>query len=112
METQDETEHAPAEHGATPRAHLEGARALRILLVEDETRMAQLIKRGLDEEGHLADICATGSLALEQALSIPYDVIVLDWALPDSGRRERPARLAQARTAHAGAHADRPGIDR
>jgi DNA-binding response OmpR family regulator len=45
--------------------------------------MAQMIKRGLDEEGHLADVCTTGTSALEQALSIPYDVIVLDWALPD-----------------------------
>jgi len=56
---------------------------VRILLVEDEARMAQLIKRGLDEEGHIADICVNGSSALQQALSIPYDVIVLDWALPD-----------------------------
>ena len=55
---------------------------MRILLVEDETRMAQLLKRGLDEEGHIADVCTNGASALEQAMSVNYDVIVLDWALP------------------------------
>ncbi len=45
--------------------------------------MARLLKRGLDEEGHSADVCVDGAAALEQALSIGYDVIVLDWALPD-----------------------------
>jgi DNA-binding response OmpR family regulator len=45
--------------------------------------MAQLIKRGLNEEGHLADVCSSGATALDQALSVTYDVVILDWSLPD-----------------------------
>jgi DNA-binding response OmpR family regulator len=55
---------------------------MKLLLVEDELRMAQLLTRGLGEEGHQVDVCATGDAALAQARHVPYDVIVLDWALP------------------------------
>lgn len=55
---------------------------MRIFLVEDEPKMARLIQRGLHEEGHQVDHCADGAVALEQALGVVYDVIVLDWALP------------------------------
>lgn len=56
---------------------------MKILIVEDEERMARMLRRGLLEEGHQVDLCATADAAAEQALSIPYDVIVLDWMLPD-----------------------------
>jgi two-component system OmpR family response regulator len=56
---------------------------MRILLVEDEAKMARLLQRGLREEGHQVDHCVDGATALDQALGVPYDVIVLDWALPD-----------------------------
>ena len=56
---------------------------MKLLLVEDETRTARVIARGLSEEGHQVDLCETGSAALEQGRSIPYDVILLDWSLPD-----------------------------
>jgi two-component system OmpR family response regulator len=56
---------------------------MRILLVEDEAKMARLVQRGLREEGHQVDHCVDGATALDQALGAPYDVIVLDWALPD-----------------------------
>ncbi len=55
---------------------------MRILLVEDEAKMARLLERGLREEGHQVDHCSDGRTALEQAGAVPYDVIVLDWALP------------------------------
>jgi two-component system OmpR family response regulator len=57
---------------------------MNILLVEDEAKMARLIQRGLREEGHQVDHCANGHTALEQALSVPYDVIILDWSLPET----------------------------
>lgn len=44
--------------------------------------MAQLLQRGLTEEGHQVDTCRTADEAHEQALALPYDVILLDWALP------------------------------
>jgi DNA-binding response OmpR family regulator len=45
--------------------------------------MAELLKRGLDEEGHVVDICGSGKQALAQVENIAYEVIVLDWSLPD-----------------------------
>jgi two-component system OmpR family response regulator len=56
---------------------------VKLLLVEDEVRVSELLKRGLDEEGHATDVCHSGEAAFTQALAVPYDVIVLDWALPD-----------------------------
>ena len=56
---------------------------MKLLLVEDEEKMARLLSRGLLEEGHQVDVCHTAAEALEQALLIPYDVIALDWMLAD-----------------------------
>ncbi len=56
---------------------------MRLMVVEDEPRMARMLQRGLAEEGHQVDVCATGEAALQQVLDVPYDVVVLDWGLPD-----------------------------
>lgn len=56
---------------------------VKLLLVEDEAQMARLLQRGLSEEGHQVDVCAKGEDALRQAASVAYDVILLDWSLPD-----------------------------
>ena len=56
---------------------------MKILVVEDEPKMARLVQRGLTEEGHQVDTCATGESALVQAQRVEYEVIVLDWGLPD-----------------------------
>lgn len=58
-------------------------RPMLVLIVEDDDRVAQFLHRGLREEGHTVDRCATGSEALRQGPSQPYDVVLLDWALPD-----------------------------
>jgi two-component system, OmpR family, response regulator len=55
---------------------------MRVLVVEDDPKMARLIRRGLVEEGVLVDIAATGDEGLWRAASTPYDVIVLDVLLP------------------------------
>jgi two-component system, OmpR family, response regulator len=55
---------------------------VRALVVEDEEKMAALIRRGLLEEGYAADIARTGEDALWMARATPYDVIVLDVMLP------------------------------
>jgi two-component system OmpR family response regulator len=52
-------------------------------LVEDEERVSRALSRGLAEEGHRVDVCATGGEARAQAQDIAYDVILLDWSLPD-----------------------------
>ena len=55
---------------------------MRILVVEDEPKMATLVARGLREEGHAADIASRGEDALWMANAAPYDAIVLDVMLP------------------------------
>jgi two-component system OmpR family response regulator len=56
---------------------------MRVLLVEDEVKLAALVARGLREEGHATDIATRGEDALMLAAADPYDVIVLDIMLPD-----------------------------
>jgi two-component system OmpR family response regulator len=55
---------------------------MRVLVVEDEPKMAALVARGLREEGHAADVAARGEDALWMANAAPYDAIVLDVMLP------------------------------
>lgn len=55
---------------------------MRILVVEDESKLAGVIRHGLEREGLAADIAATGEDALWMAGSTEYDAIVLDIVLP------------------------------
>jgi two-component system OmpR family response regulator len=55
---------------------------MRALVVEDEVKMASLIRRGLVEEGYAADVARTGDEAVWMAQATPYDAIVLDLMLP------------------------------
>jgi two-component system OmpR family response regulator len=53
-----------------------------LLVVEDEVKMANLLARGLREEGHAVDLADRGEEALWMARAVPYDAIVLDVMLP------------------------------
>jgi two-component system, OmpR family, response regulator len=55
---------------------------MRVLVVEDEPKMANLLARGLREEGHAADVAGSGEDALWMARAVPYDAVVLDVMLP------------------------------
>ncbi len=55
---------------------------MRVLVVEDEPKMADLLARGLREEGHAADVARCGEDALWMARAVDYDAIVLDVMLP------------------------------
>jgi len=55
---------------------------MRALVVEDELKMAALIRRGLVEDGYAADVARTGEEAVWMARATPYDAIVLDVMLP------------------------------
>jgi two-component system, OmpR family, response regulator len=55
---------------------------VRVLVVEDDVKMAGLLRRGLVEEGHATDIAASGDDALWMAAAVEYDAIVLDVMLP------------------------------
>jgi two-component system OmpR family response regulator len=55
---------------------------MRVLIVEDEAKMAGLIRRGLREDGMAADVASKGEDALWMAGATDYDAIVLDVMLP------------------------------
>lgn len=55
---------------------------MRVLVVEDQPKMARLLQRGLRDEGMAADLCDRGEDALWMAGSTEYDAIVLDVMLP------------------------------
>src|SRR5439155_24468877 len=55
---------------------------MRVLVVEDERRLADVLARGLREEGYAADVADSGEDALWMAQSTDYDAIVLDVMLP------------------------------
>jgi two-component system OmpR family response regulator len=67
--------------------------SVRVLIVEDEPKMAALIARALREEGHPADVAARGEDALWMVEAAPYDAIVLDVMLPDIDGFEIVRRL-------------------
>src|SRR5258708_9649950 len=54
-----------------------------VLVVEDERRLAQLVRRVLEEEGHTVDVAHDGEEGLQTALEGTHDVIVLDIMLPE-----------------------------
>ena len=69
---------------------------MRVLVVEDEVKMAALLRRGLQEEGHAVDIAGNGEDAVWHATESPYDVILLDVMLPDVDGFEVARRLRSA----------------
>jgi two-component system, OmpR family, response regulator VanR len=56
---------------------------MRVLIAEDEPRIAGAVARGLRREGMAVDIAADGAQALYKARVVPYDVVVLDRDLPE-----------------------------
>ncbi len=56
--------------------------SVRVLLVEDEARVASFIARGLREQGYAVDIAPDGERALQQASVNAYDLVILDVMLP------------------------------
>jgi two-component system, OmpR family, response regulator len=71
---------------------------MRVLIVEDEVKMAGLLRRGLQEEGLAADVARTGDDAVWMARATDYDAIVLDVMLPGADGFEVCRRLREAGT--------------
>src|SRR5689334_2683789 len=69
---------------------------MRVLVVEDEPKMARLIERGLQRGGHAVDVVADGGDAVARARATAYDAIVLDRMLPDVPGDEVCRRLRDA----------------
>src|SRR5712672_262959 len=55
---------------------------MRVLVVEDDAKMAELLRRGLTDQGHMVDVAPDGLKGLDKAQAMPLDVIVLDVMLP------------------------------
>jgi len=55
---------------------------VRILIAEDEVKMARAVRRGLEHEGYAVDVAADGEDALFRATEYDYDAVVLDVMLP------------------------------
>jgi two-component system OmpR family response regulator len=66
---------------------------VRVLVVEDEKKLGELLGRGLREEGYAADVADRGEEALWMARAVPYDAIVLDVMLPGADGFEVCRRL-------------------
>jgi len=66
---------------------------MRVLLVEDDLRMAAAIRRSLRGEGIVADVAAKGSDALWMVRATEYDAVVLDVMLPDADGFQTCRRL-------------------
>jgi DNA-binding response OmpR family regulator len=56
---------------------------LKVLIVEDDRKLARFLTRVLTEEGYMADTCSRGADATQRALSGIYAMVLLDWMLPD-----------------------------
>jgi len=69
---------------------------MRILIIEDDQRVARLMKRVLEEEGFTVDAAHDGDAGLELALSGAHDVAIVDWMLPG---RDGPAICRGVRAA-------------
>ena len=55
---------------------------MRLLVVEDDAKLAAVMRQGLREHGFVVDVAADGSIGLEMGLAKTYDAIVLDVLLP------------------------------
>ncbi|KMO70786.1 MAG: response regulator transcription factor [Mycolicibacterium rufum] len=73
---------------------------MRILLVEDEPRLAELIRRGLVAEGFVVEVTSDGRVGFDEAIGGGFDVLVLDIMLPSMSGYEivRDLRKAQVWT--------------
>jgi two-component system, OmpR family, response regulator len=69
---------------------------MRVLVVEDELKMASLLRRGLLEEGHAVDVARSGDDALWMARASDYDAVVLDLMLPGMDGIEVCRRLRES----------------
>jgi len=70
---------------------------MRILIVEDEKKMASFLERGLKEEHYTVDIAYDGEKGWEYAMTNDYDLLILDWMLPKMSGVELCHKFRQER---------------
>src|SRR5262249_19846366 len=84
-------------HSVFFQLSLLGSDEMQILVVEDEQRMAELLERTLNEEGHQVVLSRDGRAAFEIARCISFDVILLDVMLPGMDGIALARRLRECR---------------
>jgi two-component system copper resistance phosphate regulon response regulator CusR len=96
---------------------------MKILIVEDETKTAKFLKRGLSEAGYVVDVAGDGLEGLHLALEVDVDLIILDVMLPaldgwqvlarlrDAGRRVLVLLLTARDAVHERVHGFELGAD-
>jgi len=72
---------------------------LKLLIVEDEARMVELLRKGLTEEGHTVACAFNGREGLEMARAYEFDVIILDVMMPKLNGYELAEKLRRERVA-------------
>ena len=70
---------------------------MRLLVVEDEKKVASFIKQGLEEEGYAVDVALDGEMGLEMALDQVHDLVILDISLPKMDGLQVLKKLRQKR---------------
>lgn len=70
---------------------------MRILVIEDESKVGCFIKRALEEESYAVDLCEDGAKGLEMALTTDYDLLVVDVMLPSMSGLDILKRLRSER---------------
>jgi DNA-binding response OmpR family regulator len=71
---------------------------MRILIVEDEQKLARSLEKGLAGEGYIADVVHDSDAAMSLVAGGSYDLILLDWMIP--GEYDGPALIRKWREAH------------
>jgi DNA-binding response OmpR family regulator len=71
---------------------------MRILIVEDEKKVASFIAKGLQEEGYAVDVLHDGESGASQALDVDYDLVILDLMLPKLSGLEVLRTIRQKKT--------------
>ncbi len=70
---------------------------MKILVVEDEKGMAQVLRRGLEEESHVVSLAHDGASAVSLAQSAPFDMVLLDVMLPGISGLQVARQLRESR---------------
>ncbi len=83
---------------------------MRILVIEDDRKVASFIQAGLEQEGYSVDVLHDGADAGEQANAIDYDAVVLDLMLPGRSGFQVLRDIRARKAVAAGAHPDREGL--
>ena len=71
---------------------------MKILVIEDEAKIADLLKRGIENSGYAVEIAGTGAAALDLLHTAVYDLIILDLMLPDVDGFELLRKIRNRRT--------------